>query len=293
LNQSVIVASLVVITSLGSPPDTTVAAGLAERSPVEELLESPRPEARLTDADVERILGEGTILDIADVGTGVTKPLKVRVELEGVERRAIFKSLDDHRRGITRLQGAPPEMNYSDSYLYERAAYLLDRELGLDMVPVAVLRVVQGREGAIVDWVTGSMTEEERLEQKIEIGKETRKQIAVMRVFDMLINNADRHAGNLLYTTDDWKVHLIDHTRAFRYSRDWLKEYDNQPIRLPRGLLARLEGLDRAGLNEMLAGLVSKERVKSLLQRRDQILKRVDKERKKSGDAFVFLEGDE
>jgi hypothetical protein len=251
------------------------------------------PAEGLTDEEVERILLKGSIVKIEEMGSGVTKGKELHLELDGITRKAAFKSLDDHRRGITRLQGAPPEMNYSDSYLYERAAYLLDRELGLYMVPVAVLRVVQGANGAVVDWVTGSMTEEERLERKIDIGRETRLQIAVMRVFDMLINNADRHGGNLLYTTDDWKVHLIDHTRAFRYSRDWLKDYDKLPIRLPRDLLARLEELDRARLNELLAGLVSKERVKTLLQRRDKILKRVEREREKSGDAFVFMETNE
>ena len=36
-----------------------------------------------------------------------------------------------------------------------------------------------------------------------------------MYVFDELIQNRDRNPGNSLWTTD-WKLWLIDHTRAFR-----------------------------------------------------------------------------
>jgi hypothetical protein len=246
--------------------------------------------AALTDAQVERILLEGRIVEIEDVGAGVTKPQRVTLELDGVQRRAIFKSLDVQKRGITRMAGAPPEMNYSDSYLYERAAYLLDRELGLGMVPVAVLRDVGGSRGALVDWVEGAITEGERLERKIDIGPEVRREIAAMRVFDMLINNADRNRGNLLYAEQDWSVFLIDHTRAFRYPKGWPADYDEIPIQLPREMLPRLEALELKPLASLLDGVVTRDRIKSLLARRDRLLKLIEEQRELRGDAFVFLE---
>ena len=43
-----------------------------------------------------------------------------------------------------------------------------------------------------------------------------------MRVFDELIQNRDPNAGNLLWTSD-WKMWLIDHTRAFRLAKELLK----------------------------------------------------------------------
>ena len=36
-----------------------------------------------------------------------------------------------------------------------------------------------------------------------------------MYFFDELISNVDRNLGNILYTKD-WRLWLIDHTRAFR-----------------------------------------------------------------------------
>ena len=44
-------------------------------------------------------------------------------------------------------------------------------------------------------------------------------QLQVVRVFDELIQNRDRNQGNILWTSD-WKMWLIDHTRAFGVT-DW------------------------------------------------------------------------
>ena len=63
-------------------------------------------------------------------------------------------------------------------------------------------------------------------------------------------------------------------------------------MHLTRDMLSRLEALTKAGLNELLDGVVSKERIKALLARRDRILKRVEEERARSGDAFVFFENE-
>ena len=42
-----------------------------------------------------------------------------------------------------------------------------------------------------------------------------RQEYAILQVFDQLIYNTDRNLGNLVITTD-WRVWMIDHTRAFR-----------------------------------------------------------------------------
>jgi hypothetical protein len=41
------------------------------------------------------------------------------------------------------------------------------------------------------------------------------RQMATVKLFDELIANVDRNAGNLVITTD-WQIYMIDHTRAFR-----------------------------------------------------------------------------
>jgi hypothetical protein len=47
-----------------------------------------------------------------------------------------------------------------DSYKHEIAAYRLDRALKLNMVPVAVIRIVK-TEGAVIEWIPDSATEQQ------------------------------------------------------------------------------------------------------------------------------------
>ncbi len=149
---------------------------------------------------------------------GVTLPDRLWLEHDGYRISAAFKHLDFERKGLTHFEKAPPELNFKDSFRYERAAYLLDRLLGLQMVPVTVLRSVKAHEGAVVAWVEDAITEQERLRLKLA-PEDTRlliRQRAAMRLFDALIYNIDNNLGNQLWTRPDWRLHLIDHTRSFR-----------------------------------------------------------------------------
>ena len=68
----------------------------------------------------------------------------------------------------------------------------------------------------------------------------TAKQTYIMRVFDELISNSDRNMGNLLWTTD-WKMWMIDHTRAFRFGTDLRRPA--VLLRIQRSLLENLRTL--------------------------------------------------
>ena len=118
---------------------------------------------QLSDLEIETLLLEGRVVDRENLDVGVTLPERLWLERDGHRVSAAFKHLDYERKGLTEFERAPPELNFKDSYRYERAAYLLDRLLGLGMVPVTVLRRVQGKEGALVAWVEDAITEQERL----------------------------------------------------------------------------------------------------------------------------------
>jgi hypothetical protein len=101
----------------------------------------------------------------------------------------------------------------------------------------------------------------------------TASYIHIMRVFDELIQNRDRNAGNLLWTSD-WKVWLIDHTRAFRWSKELLKPEALE--RIERTLLERMPGLTSSGLAEAMGESLSQLEIDALLARRDVIGKLFD-----------------
>ena len=63
-----------------------------------------------------------------------------------------------------------------------------------------------------------------------------------MYVFDELIQNRDRNAGNIMWGRDN-KMWMIDHTRAFRLGKDLLKP-DNLS-RVERTFFEKMRALDR------------------------------------------------
>ena len=56
------------------------------------------------------------------------------------------------------------------------------------------------------------------------------KQVQMMNVFDALIYNTDRNRGNILITPD-WRLWMIDHTRAFRRNPDAARSRVDHPLR--------------------------------------------------------------
>lgn len=64
-----------------------------------------------------------------------------------------------------------------------------------------------------------------------------------VRVFTQLIADTDRNTGNLLIDAD-WKIWMIDFTRAFRHSRALAAPGDLQTC--DRALLSKLRSLSSA-----------------------------------------------
>ncbi len=246
--------------------------------------------AGASDAEVEDFLRQARVVEAREIGSGITRPLRLLLEHQGRTMNAAFKDVQLYKPGARRKPGFPPETEFSDDYHFERAAYLLDRELGLNMVPVVVLRKWGGRHGAAVAWVEDAIDESERREQGrkppdlLTLGR----QQALMRVFDALILNTDRNLSNQLITPTDWKLHLIDHSRSFRLAHSLPDRFLAVPIKLSHQLLARLVALEEERLRQLFKGLISKGKIKSLLARRDKILEKVEADRARFGDGYVF-----
>src|SRR5262245_30800979 len=152
-----------------------------------------RIEAQLTSASVTRI---------EDIGTGVTRPRRAYLEPAEPVASVTWKVL-------------PPGMKngYWESYTSEIAAYELDRFLGMHMVPPAVKRTIDGDTGAAIMWVEGVRSVKQE-GGEVPSGEIWGKAIRRMLMFDDLICNKDRNAGNILIGQPGELI-LIDHSRAF------------------------------------------------------------------------------
>jgi hypothetical protein len=102
-------------------------------------------------------------------------------------------------------------------------------------------------------------------------------------VFDNLVANIDRNAGNLLvHRTPEWHLILVDHSRCFTPT----KKMQFPMTRIDRPLFDRLKALDKPALEARLGHLV--QGVDALLARRDAIVRHFDQLAALKGDAVVF-----
>ena len=184
--------------------------------------------------------------------------------------------------------GRASEVNFKDTYRFNIAGYRLARLLGI-RVPVSVERRVDGAQAAVTWWVDDFLMDEEDRLKKKTFGPDpdrTSRQVAVMRVFDELIQNKDRNQGNIIWTKD-WTMWLIDHTRAFRLGRELLKPTNLN--RVDRDLLARLRGLTEAEVSQAVGDSLRKDELAAVMARRDLIVKHFDERIAKTNEAVVLF----
>jgi len=233
--------------------------------------------------EMERFLKNAKVLKTRDVAHGVTNSRRLTLSDGARTHDAHLQTID---QSMTTFQGTRgTELNFRDTWRYNVAAYRLAGLLGIEhMVPMSVERQVGGSTGAVTWWCDKVQFDEaKRMKSKIDPPNldDWNKQMNVLRVFDQLIYNTDRNLGNLVIT-EEWKIVMIDHTRAFRLMRQ-LQNPKNLS-RCDKGLFARMKALDEASLAAATAPYLNKEEAKALLARRDLIVKYFESQ----GPAMLF-----
>jgi hypothetical protein len=246
-------------------------------------------DSELSDEKMERFLLKANVTRIHMVVAASTNPMAVDLERKGETRRAAFKYGQGDRPdpGNTEYVGA--EQPSLDSYMHEVAAYRLDRALDMHMVPVAVLRSVKAA-GALVEWISDAYTEQE-LRDKGEYPSDTSRldrQRAVMELFDALILNVNRKEEEILITPNDWRLHLIDHSRGFRTAQELPEDFLSQPASLPKPMLQQLQKLDKSSMRILLGEFLNAAQIDSMLARRDLILAKIETDLEQYGEEVVF-----
>jgi len=241
------------------------------------------------DASRELFLQEARIVKTRAAPGGITRSLRATLEREGVTHDANIQTIDEvsPKRDLT---GAL-ELDFRDSYRNNVAAYRLDRILGLRMVPVTVVREHKSQRAAFTWWVDRvAMSERERHDKRQQPKDPERwnRQMRVVRVFDQLIFNFDRNLGNLLIDKD-WRVWMIDHTRAFKIFKQ-LRDEKQLADTCARELLAGLRTLSQEDLEVLMSGLLNDEQVEGLLGRRDRIVAHYDRLIRERGEGPVLYD---
>jgi len=245
--------------------------------------------ARLAPAEMEAFLLKAPkVGGLRSTGKGVTDSKKGTLSDGRVTHAVHVQDIDD-KRAIFEA-GAKTELNFKDWYGYNIAGYKLAQLIGLDKVPVpmSVERRLEDKPAAVTWWVDDVLMDEQDRTKKGVQGpspQRTVNQLAVMTVFDELIQNKDRNQGNILWTSD-WTMWLIDHTRAFRTGKELLKPA--QLARCERGLLERLRGLTADSLDQAVGRWLTKAEKDAVMARRDLIVKHFEARIAKLGEAAVL-----
>jgi hypothetical protein len=236
-----------------------------------------RPQdALLSSSDIREFLLTAKVVKHKDLGKGITHPTRLTLTNGTLTHDAVFSSVHE-TLPVMKYAGGRTELDFVDSYRYNIAAYRLAELVGLEgMMPVTVEREWDHRKGSLTWWIDAMMDEEARLKQKRQAPdpEDWNRQMYRMRVFAQLVADTDRNLGNVLIDRD-WKLWMIDFTRAFRRTRTLLAPGDLQ--RCDRQLLARLRELTPQRVEAQTASLIGRAEIEPLMARRDAIVATIEK----------------
>ena len=232
------------------------------------------------DLAMEDFLINADIVKIEDVGEGITRPQRLTLERGGETHRAIFKNVNVATEGVSRADRL--ERDFSDRYAYEVAAYRLDRLAGIGLVPVTVVRTVEGETGSVQLWIEDVTTLQKAMQNpstQVVSSDLLVQRLALMYVLDALIYNVDRNFGNVLVDLERDVFHPIDHSRSFRLSPRPPKSNRGAVDRLtlPEHVDRRLRSFDLEVLRDLVGELLQENQVKAVIKRRDRLVKMLDK----------------
>ena len=222
----------------------------------------------------------------------VTEPWTLVLEKDGITRRALWKNPEGRFKG------------YLDNWKCEIAAYRLDKLLGLNMVSPTVEKRFRGDKGScqlmVEDVIMLRTKQEEKIKPPSHRIVPLNKATYLQRAWDNLIANADRNIGDILFT-EDWRMILIDHSRAFRSSKKYTKslifdeKYKDGPKlmkRLPKAFVEKLKSLNFKLIREAVDGYLTDKEIETVLMRRDLIMNWLDKRIKELGEDEVLYGGE-
>lgn len=183
----------------------------------------PKPGTTKPRPSAYEVMGRGTIQSKEKLGGGVNTTEIVEVEWQGKRVKAVYKPVGGEAKDLR---------NNISTYTCpqgkrEAMAYEVDKKLGINMVPETVF----------VDDITGGASMQRFVPNAIEgfdvASPEALRNNLKMKqtIFDCVVGNTDRHAGNWMVGRKSRKIHLIDNGLTFPETSD-MNKFGTHNLRL-------------------------------------------------------------
>jgi hypothetical protein len=186
--------------------------------------------------------------------------------------RALWKTIDESKPGITNFQGGGFVVDFADSWKHEVASYELDKLVGTGLVPPTVERTFGRTTGSLQLWVEKAMTEADRKQKQIappDLEAWNRQMYGVRLLHQLTFNTDAKNIRNVL-SDPTFRVYAVDFSRAFAVYSDLRAA--KELVRFSRQALERLRALDRPTLDAKLGRWLNGRQIAAMLKRRDKIL---------------------
>ncbi len=240
----------------------------------------------------EELLQKADIIKSEEIGEGVTRPWRLFLKKGDDEISACWKNPKGVQNG------------YLEGWQYEIAAYQMDKLLGLNMIPPTVEREFDGQPGSLQLWAESEFSLLEVMEKGIPLPDRNPEATVfsrgkyLARAFDSLIANDDRTQQNVLFTKD-WRVILIDHSRAFRSKKKYQKRLlygkrgskEKQLFRqLPRVFVEKVKALEYNSIKNAVGSYLTDEEINAILARKKLLLSEIEEMINELGQDKVLYE---
>jgi hypothetical protein len=272
-----------------APPPPSGATGPGESASRHRFLGADgRPLPFANDQALLAFLRDAKVIEVKDIGEGITRPRRLTLEKDGIRARVVFRNVSEKKQ-IATVAAGRREANLRDYFGFEPAAYQLSGLFGLDLVPPAELYRYEGQDGSIQIWVEKAITERIRREKSSNPPDALRwkRQLQTMLVWNEVVGDTDPNMGNILYGPD-WEIWLIDHTRAFRQSTDLLQTKEIEWC--PRALYEKLRTVPDDSIRDAVRGLLNPGEIRGLLSRRAKMVELLDRLIRERGESAVLFD---
>lgn len=256
-----------------------VVAGAPAQAPV-----PPAAPARSC-AEMETFLKTARIGPQRDLPVGVTAPSRATLDDGSFKHDAAIQTVDIRKTTFQTPRGT--ELNFRDSWQFNVAGYELAKLLELNMVPPYVQRRVRNTDASVTWWVNDAKMERDRVSKNLTPPNPQRwnDEMHASRLFHVLIGDGDYNMTNTLIAPD-WRVWMIDFTRAFRLIKSL--DYAKDVTRVDRKLYANLRGLSREVLQERLGTWLTKAEIDAVLGRKDLLVRALEAQIASRGEAVFY-----